>query len=83
MQKGYAGKLCDKCADGYYGSPLVPGGSCQPCNCNKNIDPFATGNCDHVTGKCLKCLANTAGFNCERCAPGYHGNALARNCTSK
>uniref|UniRef100_A0A669BW71 Laminin subunit alpha 3 n=1 Tax=Oreochromis niloticus TaxID=8128 RepID=A0A669BW71_ORENI len=42
---GYAGSKCERCAPGYYGDPLIPGGSCRPCNCAGN------GNsCDPRTG---------------------------------
>ena len=49
---GYAGKLCDECADGYFGDPLTTG--CKPCECNGNIDLASTGNCDRRTGECLR-----------------------------
>ena len=81
LQPGYTGTQCQECADGYYGNPLVPGGRCQKCSCSMNIDPRASENCDRVTGQCLRCLHNTAGFSCERCASGYFGDALTRNCT--
>uniref|UniRef100_A0A3Q0SFF0 Si:ch211-241e1.3 n=1 Tax=Amphilophus citrinellus TaxID=61819 RepID=A0A3Q0SFF0_AMPCI len=46
---GYTGSRCERCAPGYYGDPLVPGGSCRPCNCVGN------GNsCDPRTGGDLK-----------------------------
>uniref|UniRef100_A0A3Q2UJ37 Uncharacterized protein n=1 Tax=Fundulus heteroclitus TaxID=8078 RepID=A0A3Q2UJ37_FUNHE len=47
---GYTGVRCESCAPGYYGDPLIPGRSCQPCNCNGN------GNsCDPKTGECDNC----------------------------
>ena len=83
FQVGYNGTQCEQCADGYFGNPLVPGGRCQLCACNDNIDPSNFGNCDTLTGRCLACLYNTAGFSCERCKSGYYGDAIVRNCTSK
>ncbi|XP_029420162.1 laminin subunit alpha-1 isoform X2 [Nannospalax galili] len=78
---GYSGAWCERCADGYYGNPTVPGGSCLPCNCSGNVDPFEAGHCDSVTGECLKCLRNTDGAHCERCADGFYGDAVtAKNC---
>eukprot|EP00794_Sanderia_malayensis_P006149 gene6149-6855_t len=79
-REGYTGRQCEKCADGYFGNPLVPGGKCQKCNCNGNINPNAIGKCDHVTGECYNCQNNTTGFYCETCKKGYHGNALNRTC---
>ncbi|XP_051046860.1 laminin subunit alpha-1 [Phodopus roborovskii] len=78
---GYSGPWCERCADGYYGNPAVPGGSCVPCNCSGNVDPLEAGHCDSVTGECLKCLWNTDGAHCERCADGFYGDAVtAKNC---
>ena len=69
-----------RCSDGYFGNPLVPGNFCQPCVCSGNVDLAAVGNCERLTGKCLKCVGNTEGFTCERCRKGYHGNALKHDC---
>ncbi|XP_067834515.1 laminin subunit alpha-1 isoform X2 [Heptranchias perlo] len=78
---GYTGPKCDRCTDGYYGNPTTPGESCEPCDCNDNIDPSIPGYCDPVTGECLKCIRNTAGRMCEQCADGYYGDAvIAKNC---
>ncbi|KAM7125254.1 laminin subunit alpha-1 isoform 2-T3 [Molossus nigricans] len=78
---GYSGTWCERCADGYYGNPTVPGESCVPCNCSGNVDPLETGHCDSVTGECLRCIGNTDGAHCERCADGFYGDAVtAKNC---
>ncbi|PNJ81312.1 LAMA1 isoform 6 [Pongo abelii] len=78
---GYSGAWCERCADGYYGNPTVPGESCVPCDCSGNVDPSEAGHCDSVTGECLKCLGNTDGAHCERCADGFYGDAVtAKNC---
>ncbi|XP_053101455.1 laminin subunit alpha-5 isoform X2 [Hemicordylus capensis] len=80
---GYAGVSCERCAPGYYGNPLVIGSSCQPCDCSGNADPnMLFSDCDSLTGFCTGCMYNTAGPQCEVCAPGFHGDALlAKNCT--
>ncbi|XP_024619438.1 laminin subunit alpha-1 [Neophocaena asiaeorientalis asiaeorientalis] len=78
---GYAGDWCERCADGYFGNPTVPGDSCVPCNCSGNVDPLEARSCDSVTGECLRCLGNTDGPHCERCAYGFYGDAVtAKNC---
>ncbi|XP_030062521.1 laminin subunit gamma-2 [Microcaecilia unicolor] len=77
---GVTGVRCNLCADGYFGDPLGENGPirpCQPCSCNNNIDPRASGNCDRTTGECLKCIYNTGGFYCDRCKTGFIGNPLA------
>ncbi|XP_022072198.2 laminin subunit alpha-3 [Acanthochromis polyacanthus] len=38
-----------RCAYGYYGNPLVNGGSCKPCNCKNG----GLNICDSLTGQCL------------------------------
>ncbi|XP_077208858.1 laminin subunit alpha-1 isoform X1 [Paroedura picta] len=73
---GYAGSKCERCANGYYGNPLVPGQSCMPCDCNDNVDSMEDGYCNSLTGECLKCIGNTAGFHCEKCADGFFGDAV-------
>lgn len=73
-----------RCAEGYFGQPLIPGGSCQPCQCNDNLDLSVPGSCDSLSGACLICKPGTTGQYCERCADGYFGDALhARNCQRK
>ncbi|XP_069950644.1 laminin subunit beta-1 isoform X10 [Cherax quadricarinatus] len=79
-EEGYAGSRCDVCADNYFGNPEIPGGSCRSCNCNNNIDISRPGNCNARTGECNQCLFNTFGFYCERCQPGFYGDALNQQC---
>uniref|UniRef100_A0A8D3CTX3 Laminin, alpha 3 n=1 Tax=Scophthalmus maximus TaxID=52904 RepID=A0A8D3CTX3_SCOMX len=50
-KRGYSGSRCERCAHGYYGNPLVPGGSCEPCNRGDRI----VNLCDTVTGDCDGC----------------------------
>ncbi|XP_071537849.1 laminin subunit alpha isoform X2 [Panulirus ornatus] len=82
-QDGYIGERCERCASGYYGQPEILGDKCKPCECSGNIDqsdPFA---CDDISGRCLNCLNNTYGYSCERCAPGFYGDAISlKNCES-
>uniref|UniRef100_A0A8C1W8S5 Laminin subunit alpha 2 n=1 Tax=Cyprinus carpio TaxID=7962 RepID=A0A8C1W8S5_CYPCA len=78
---GYTGTHCDRCANGYFGRPNIPGGSCQPCSCNGNLNVTAELSCDPVTGACLRCREGYGGPDCERCADRYFGDALiAKNC---
>ncbi|XP_018595947.2 laminin subunit gamma-3 isoform X1 [Scleropages formosus] len=79
---GQRGNRCEMCDDGFYGDPLGRHGlirPCTPCNCNGNADPNAVGVCDHLSGRCLKCLYQTEGDRCERCRQGYYGDALGRS----
>ena len=77
---GRIGSRCELCEDGYFGDPeglQGPRRECRKCECSRNIDPSAIGNCDRVTGECLRCIDDTAGFNCEKCKSGFFGDALA------
>ncbi|XP_063284360.1 laminin subunit gamma-2 [Pelobates fuscus] len=79
---GLGGPRCEVCADGYFGDPQGLNGAprpCRPCVCSNNIDPTVEGNCDGVTGECLKCVHNTGGFYCDRCREGFYGNPLDPN----
>ncbi|XP_026541517.1 laminin subunit gamma-3 [Notechis scutatus] len=83
---GQRGRLCELCDDGFFGDPLGRNGSVHPCNscsCHGNTDPNAVGNCDTFTGRCLRCLYNTAGEQCERCQEGFYGNPLAADPATK
>ncbi|KAM3930337.1 laminin subunit alpha-4 [Leptodactylus fuscus] len=82
-KENFAGPKCERCAPGYYGNPLLRGGTCRKCDCSGNSDPnLIFQDCNEVTGQCNSCLYNTTGSHCERCAPGYYGDARrAKNCT--
>ena len=77
---GRIGSRCELCEDGYFGDPeglQGPRRECRKCECSRNIDPSAIGNCDRLTGECLRCIDDTDGFNCEKCKSGFFGDALA------
>ncbi|MPC38729.1 Laminin subunit alpha-2 [Portunus trituberculatus] len=77
---GYVGPKCERCAEGYFGNPFLPGNYCRPCECNGNLDLREKGTCDSQTGQCLKCTGNTAGWHCERCKENYYGDASRGQC---
>lgn len=53
------------------------------CDCNGNVDFNAVGICDHITGRCLKCLRHTEGDQCQRCQRGFYGDALSQTAGQK
>ncbi|XP_041043524.1 laminin subunit alpha-2 isoform X2 [Carcharodon carcharias] len=78
---GYSGSRCDRCSEGFFGRPSKPGGLCQPCLCNGNLDLSVPGSCNSLTGECLRCIEGISGQFCDECAEGFFGDAIvARNC---
>ncbi|XP_078671508.1 uncharacterized protein LOC144911446 isoform X34 [Branchiostoma floridae x Branchiostoma belcheri] len=72
-QHNTMGVHCERCVPGYYGDPRrgTPG-DCQAlpaCNCYGH-----SNDCDQY-GQCRNCQHNTVGSQCERCAPGFRGDA--------
>ncbi|TSM04853.1 Laminin subunit beta-2 [Bagarius yarrelli] len=75
-----AGDQCERCANGYYGNPVLgSGGRCQPCPCPDGPDSgrhFAA-SCyedNHSRQVVCNCKQGYTGARCEDCAPGYYGN---------
>ncbi|XP_067328853.1 basement membrane-specific heparan sulfate proteoglycan core protein isoform X4 [Anolis sagrei] len=70
---GYQGLSCQDCASGYTrtGGGLYLG-HCALCECNGHSD-----SCHPETGACSSCLHHADGEFCERCAPGFYGDATA------
>jgi len=85
---GHIGDVCEVCADGYFGDPKGLKGKatrCVACDCSGNVDVNEIGNCDTLTGKCLKCVNSTKNGllnKCEKCADGFYGDALKGTCKS-
>ncbi|KAA0189501.1 Laminin beta chain, partial [Fasciolopsis buskii] len=77
---GYTGTRCSECAVNHYGNPTELGGSCRPCQCSGNIALNEPGGCDPITGRCLKCLHDSEGYNCEICRLGFWGDATRQMC---
>lgn len=83
---GHSGANCETCLSGYFGDPTgsITGqpSMCSNCECSGNIDPADSRSCNPLTGICLRCLSNTDGTSCERCADGFYGDAIvSKNCT--
>nr|XP_022901153.1 laminin subunit beta-1 isoform X1 [Onthophagus taurus]XP_022901154.1 laminin subunit beta-1 isoform X1 [Onthophagus taurus] len=79
-KEGFTGARCDVCADNYFGNPEVPGGNCQLCDCNDNIDIMRPGNCDPHSGQCKQCLYETTGDHCEMCRSGFYRTSPEEMC---
>uniref|UniRef100_A0A8D0UBZ7 Laminin subunit gamma-3 n=1 Tax=Sus scrofa TaxID=9823 RepID=A0A8D0UBZ7_PIG len=82
---GQRGQRCEICDDGFFGDPLGLSGApqpCRPCQCSGNVDPNAVGNCDPLTGHCLRCLPHVTGRDCGHCSPGFYDLQPGRGCRS-
>ncbi|PIO69469.1 laminin B protein [Teladorsagia circumcincta] len=68
---GYIGTSCEDCAPGYSrtGGGLYLG-LCERCECHGHAS-----QCDKEYGFCVDCQHNTEGDQCERCKPGFIGDA--------
>lgn len=69
---GYTGYSCESCAELYQRDPIS--NQCvSSCNCNGHSET-CTGYDPHIT--CVNCRDNTDGPRCDKCAPGFYGEAL-------
>ena len=69
-QNNTEGEHCEKCAKGYFGSP-VNGGVCDGCECNGQAE-----ECHHKTGRCHCTTKGIIGEKCQKCdtVNHYFGN---------
>ncbi|XP_062822809.1 basement membrane-specific heparan sulfate proteoglycan core protein isoform X3 [Anolis carolinensis] len=68
---GYAGLSCERCAPHFKRLPGTPYlGTCSGCSCHGH-----SSACDPVSGYCLNCQHNTEGPQCNKCKPGFFGDA--------
>ncbi|XP_032087651.1 basement membrane-specific heparan sulfate proteoglycan core protein isoform X2 [Thamnophis elegans] len=80
--QGYTGRRCERCAPGYKGNPIQPGGKCVPIGGDTEI-PGKEVVCDERGGRKAsdggcRCKPNVQGRSCNECATGSfhlsHGN---------
>ena len=70
------GAACELCAAGYYGNPLLAGGSCQPCQCpSAENNHAATCRRDGPDNFLCQCKEGYTGPACDRCDYGFYGNS--------
>ncbi|OPJ86308.1 hypothetical protein AV530_011445 [Patagioenas fasciata monilis] len=75
---GYTGLSCQRCAARFErvtGGPYL--GTCSGCGCHGH-----SSTCDPVFGHCLNCQHNTEGPQCEKCKPGFFGDATKGTATA-
>ncbi|XP_052547646.1 basement membrane-specific heparan sulfate proteoglycan core protein isoform X11 [Tympanuchus pallidicinctus] len=75
---GYVGLSCQRCAANFERVPQGPYlGTCSGCSCHGH-----SSTCDQVYGHCLNCQHNTEGPQCEKCKPGFFGDATQGTATA-
>ncbi|XP_043356001.1 basement membrane-specific heparan sulfate proteoglycan core protein isoform X3 [Dermochelys coriacea] len=75
---GYLGLSCERCDAHFERVPEGPYlGTCSGCNCHGH-----SSSCDRVFGYCLNCQHNTEGPQCNKCKPGFFGDATRGNATA-
>lgn len=78
-QNSTEGEHCEKCAKGFFGSP-VNGGTCQACECNGQAE-----ECNHKTGRCHCTTKGIIGEKCQKCdtVNHYFGDPVNGSCYCK
>ncbi|NXD29929.1 PGBM protein, partial [Spelaeornis formosus] len=75
---GYTGLSCQRCAPRFERMMRGPYlGTCSGCGCHGH-----SSTCDPVFGHCLNCQHNTEGPQCEKCKPGFFGDATKGTATA-
>ncbi|XP_017695209.1 PREDICTED: basement membrane-specific heparan sulfate proteoglycan core protein-like [Lepidothrix coronata] len=75
---GYTGLSCQRCAPRFERVTRGPYlGTCSGCGCHGH-----SSTCDPVFGHCLNCQHNTEGPQCEKCRPGFFGDATKGTATA-
>ncbi|XP_064586428.1 basement membrane-specific heparan sulfate proteoglycan core protein isoform X2 [Zonotrichia leucophrys gambelii] len=73
---GYRGASCQDCDTGYTRSSTgLYLGTCEPCQCHGHAS-----ECHPDTGVCQGCRDHTEGPQCDKCQPGYYGDATRGDC---
>lgn len=88
----YVGAKCNDCQNEGIDYYKNENGECVKCFCNNNAavdvnsplkSPLSSNRrrkCNSITGMCIDCMFNTTGRNCDKCLPGYVGDAIKRTC---
>ncbi|XP_063273588.1 basement membrane-specific heparan sulfate proteoglycan core protein isoform X1 [Prinia subflava] len=75
---GYTGLSCQHCAPRFERVTRGPYlGTCSGCGCHGH-----SSTCDPGFGHCLNCQHNTEGPQCEKCKPGFFGDATKGTATA-
>ncbi|MGH0138752.1 UNVERIFIED_CONTAM: hypothetical protein FKN15_019312 [Acipenser sinensis] len=76
------GPTCERCADGFYGNPLLgTSGDCQPCPCPHQSSCAVIPDSGEVV--CTDCPPGQRGTRCEMCDDGFHGDPVGARGQSK
>lgn len=73
---GYESTSCERCSPGYTKNEE---GLCVRCQCNGHANECIILNKQQ---KCVDCLHNTMGEHCDKCRPGFYGDASLKTPTA-